>query len=56
MDKIIYLPQGTGTAMNNLNELLENGWTVVQMSTASENEAAGCFIWIRKNNDNAQRA
>ena len=51
MDRIVYLVQGTGASLDNLNELLENGWKVVQMSVISENEAAGCFFWIRKEND-----
>ena len=51
MDKIVYLPQGTGTALDNLNQLLENGWHVVQMSVASENECTGCFVWIRSGED-----
>jgi hypothetical protein len=48
VDKIVYLLQGTGTELDNLNALLEDGWKVVQMSVTMEEECAGCFFWIRK--------
>ncbi|MCL2089031.1 MAG: hypothetical protein FWH14_06075 [Oscillospiraceae bacterium] len=47
MDKVVYLPQGTGTALDNLNELLFNGWSIVEIHTTD----ACCFVWIKKDKD-----
>jgi len=48
MEKIVYLPQGTGTALDNLNKFLESGWQVVEMHSVSSRDDFGCFVWIRK--------
>ena len=44
MDKIVYLPQGTGTALDGLNKTLEEGWEIVQMRTASCSEDSCRFV------------
>ena len=48
MEKIVYLSQGTGSDLDNLNKLLESGWKVVQMCSMSSDDGGGCFVWIRK--------
>ena len=45
MDKIVFLRKDSG--VDRLNELLENGWKVIQMTVSSENESTGCYVWIR---------
>jgi hypothetical protein len=52
MDKIIYVhKKGDDGELKKLNELLENGWKVIQMSAVSENETYGCYIWIKKDDE-----
>ncbi len=53
MDKIVFLPQGTGTALDTLNEMLANGWKVIQMQSGASQEDVCCFVWIQKE-ENAQ--
>ena len=49
MDKIIYVHRkGDQGELKELNEMLENGWKVVQMSAVSEQETYGCYVWIKK--------
>ncbi|MCL2095792.1 MAG: hypothetical protein FWH10_02675 [Oscillospiraceae bacterium] len=52
MDKIIYAhKKGENGELEKLNELLENGWKVIQMSIAQEQETYGCYVWIRKDDE-----
>ena len=49
MDKIIFLRKDN--ELSNLNNLLSVGWKVVQMSVTAENESPGCYVWIKKDED-----
>ena len=52
MDKIIYVHRkGEQGELKELNELLENGWKAIQMSTVSEQDSYGCYVWIRKDDN-----
>ena len=52
MDKFIYVhKKGEQGELERLNELLENGWRVMQMSAVSEAETYGCYVWIREQDD-----
>ena len=48
MQKIICLNQGSGSAYDNLNKLLEKGWFIKDMQAASSKDGACCFVWIEK--------
>lgn len=47
--KIVCLNQGSGTAYDKLNALLEEGWTVRQMQAGSSYDGSSCYVWIEKN-------
>ena len=51
MDKVVYVTMGTGTALDNLNELLANGWEIMQMEPVEADDCAGCFFWIRNEDE-----
>ena len=51
MEKIICLNQGSGSAWDEFNKLLANGWKIVQMQTGSSNDGACCFVWIKKKDE-----
>ena len=47
MEKIIYLNEGSGSNWDKLNEMLSDGWKIVQIKTSK----GGCFVWIKKVNE-----
>lgn len=48
MQKIICLNQGSGTPYDNLEKLLQDGWTIREMQAAGSADGACCFVWLEK--------
>ncbi len=46
--KIICLNQGSGSAYDTLNDLLNEGWIIKQMQTGSDSDGSCCFVWLEK--------
>lgn len=46
--KIICLNQGSGSAYDNLNDLLEEGWVINQIQGGGSYDGGCCFVWLEK--------